>query len=119
GDTPCGVQLVRNGDRRQRIIEVETGEKTIKLDFSVEPGTITCGSTSIAGDPDWDVKRRPAARMLSAFLQWAASGVCDSRLDIEIGLQACRVIDQALIKYRSALIPWLISRLTSPVEVDR
>jgi len=118
GDTPCSVRLVRNGDRRERVIEVAAGGKMIKLDFSMEPGTITSGSTTIAGDPDWEVKKRPAAQMLTAFLQWAAGGEYDSRLNIEIGLQACQVIDQTLGMYRTALMPWLVSRLASPGPVD-
>lgn len=114
-DIPCSVQLVRNGDRRQRIIEVATRQKMIRLDFSSEPGTITVGPTTINGDPDWEVKRRPAARMLIAFLQGAAGGALDSRLNIEIGLRASQVIDQTSGLYRSALMRWLIGRL-APME---
>lgn len=118
GDIPCSVHLVRNGDRRQRIVEVGAGEKTLQLDFSKEPGIITCGSTTVIGDPDWDVKQRPVARMLTAFLKWAAGGERDSRLDVELGLRACQVIDQTLGKYRSAMIPWLIDRLACSGPVD-
>jgi len=119
GDIPCSVQLVRNGDRRQRIIEVATGQKLLQLDFSKEPGTIISDSTKIDGDPDWEVKGRPVARMLMAFLQWAAGGEFDSRLNIEIGLRVSHVIDQTLRLYRSALMPWLIAKLAaSPGEVD-
>ena len=88
------------------------------MDFSREPGTITSGSTTIDGDLDWEVKRRPAARMLKAFLQGAAGGELDNRLNIEIGLRASQVIDQTSALYRSALIPWLIAKLASPEAVD-
>lgn len=118
GDIPCSVQLVRNGERRQRIVEVEAGQETLRLDFSREPGIITCGSTTVIGDPDWDVKQRPAPRMLMAFLKWAAGGEYDSRLDIEVGLRACQIIDQTLSKYRLAMIPWLIARLARSGPVD-
>lgn len=118
GDVPCSVQLVRNGDRRQRSIEVVTRGKTLRLDFSNEPGTIISNSMTINGDPDWDVKRRPAARMLGAFLQWAAGGDFDSRLDIEIGLKANQVIDQVAGMYRAAMMPWLIARLASLGQLD-
>ena len=118
GDIPCSVQLVRNGDLRQRIIEVATGQKMLRVDFSREPGTISSGSTVIDGDPDWEGKKRPAARMLSAFLQGAAGGEVDNRLDIEIGLRVSQVIDQTLELYRSALMPWLIAKLAFAEEVD-
>lgn len=118
GDIPCSVRLIRNSGQRQRIIEVEAGKKTFKLDFSKEPGIITYGSTTISGDPDWDVNKRPVAQMLTAFLTWATGGAPDSRLNVEIGVHACKIIDQAFCLYRSTLMPWLISRLASPVIVD-
>lgn len=118
GDIPCSVQLVRNGEQRQRIIEITTGQKMFRLDFSKEPGTIVSGSTVMDGDLGWEVKQRPAARMLMAFLRWAAGGEFDSRLDIEIGLRANQVIDHTLDLYRSALMPWLMERLASPGELD-
>lgn len=118
GDIPCSVQLVRNGDRRERIILVDAGRKTLQLDFSIEPGTITSGSSTVVGDPDWETKRRPAARMLTAFLQWAAGGEGDGRLNIDVGLQASQVIDQTLRMYRVAQMPWLVARLSSLTLVD-
>ncbi len=118
GDVPCSVKLIRNADRRQRRIEVVTRGKTLQLDFSSEPGTITVDSKTINGDPDWDVKKRPAARMLGAFLQWAAGGAFDSRLDVEVGLKANQVIDQVACMYREAIMPWLIARLASQGPMD-
>lgn len=94
GDVPCNVQLERNSDKRQRTIEVDTTQQMLKLDFSKEPGIIVSGSETIDADPDWMLKERPLTRMLRAFLQWAVGGEFDSRLDIEIGVRANRVIDQ-------------------------
>jgi len=118
GDIPCSVQLIRNSSQRRRIIEVEAGDKTFKLDFSKEPGNITFGSTTISGDQNWDVNKGPVAQMLTAFLTWADGGAPDSRLNVEKGVHACKIIDQAFRLYRSALMPCLISSLTSPVMVD-
>ena len=113
GSTPCSVELVRNGDRRQRVVEVVTLEKTLLLDFSREPGTIICGSQTSNGDPDWGRALGPAALMLLAFLRWAAGGDFDNRLDIERGLRASEVIDQTASMYRAALVPWLAAELAS------
>ncbi|MDA2928581.1 Gfo/Idh/MocA family oxidoreductase [Acidobacteria bacterium AH-259-O06] len=118
GNVPCSVQLVRNGDRRERIIEVAAEKKTLQLDFSREPGTIISGSMTMNGDPDWEVMSRPATRMLTAFLLWVVGEKFDSRLDIEIGLRASRVIDQTWGMYRSALMPWLIARLPYIGQID-
>jgi hypothetical protein len=118
GEIPCDVQLARNGDRRQRSIEAVAGETTLQMEFSTEPGTILAGRTTRSADPDWEVKSRPLAGMLTAFLRWAAGGEFDDRLDVEIGLRACRVIDQTSGLYRSAQLPWLIERLASRAPLD-
>lgn len=118
GDVPCSVQLIRNSDQRRRIIEVVAGRKMLQIDFSKEPGTITCGSTTMVGDQDWEVKKRPVARMLTAFLKWAAGGEYDNRLNVEVGLLVCKIIDQIADKYRAVLTPWLITRLVPPCQVD-
>jgi predicted dehydrogenase len=113
GNIPCSVALARNGDRRQRSVEVVTSERTLLLDFSKEPGTITSDSLTSNGDPDWGREKGPAALMLLAFLRWAAGGKFDSRLDIEVGVRASEVIDQTSSMYKEALVPWLAARLTS------
>ena len=108
GDIPCGVQLTRNGDRRERIVEVAAGQETLKLDFSEEPGIIVSGSATMNADPDWAVKSHPVERMLTAFLKGAAGGERDSQ-----------VIDQAAGLYNSARTSWLAERLAASAgEVD-
>jgi predicted dehydrogenase len=118
GDIPCGVELCRNGDLRQRVLEVTTTHQTFKLDFSEEPGIIIAGSSITNGDPHWEVKMRPVAQMLTAFLQWAGGGEFDSRLSIEVGLGANQVIDEIYNMYNEALEPWLIAKLSSLDRVD-
>jgi predicted dehydrogenase len=118
GDIPCSVELVRNGERRQRVVEVAASGRALQLDFSVEPGTISCGSTTSDGDPDWSARESPLALMLRAFLGWAARGQFDVRLDTEIALRACRLIDQTLTLYNAALLPWLMTRLAHLGDAD-
>jgi predicted dehydrogenase len=108
---PCKIELVRNGISRQRIFEVTTKQKKITLDFGVEPGTIYTDTTTVCGDPDWNYKPRPVAKMLTAFLQGAAGEISDARLDISIGLYACQMIDQTASLYHSAILPWLVAEL--------
>ena len=81
------------------------------MDFASEPGTIVSEATARCGDPDWDIKPKPVARMLEAFLQGAAGGIRDARLDIAIGLVASQVIDQTSSLYQSALVPWLSKQI--------
>lgn len=118
GDVPCNIQLVRNGESRQRSIDVVAGSRALRLDFSQEPGVITDGCTTMVGDDDWGTGKRPSARMLTAFLQWAAGGECDGRLSADIGVRTCHLIDQVSVKYRCAQLPWLAGRLVSPGPVD-
>jgi hypothetical protein len=98
GDLPCNVHLARESDRRRRVFEAGIGDKVFRLDFSEEPGLISCGAVSTVGDADWMRQSRPLARMLTAFLQWAAGGDKDDRLDADLGLRACRMIDETLAR---------------------
>lgn len=118
GNTPCNIRMIRNGGRRQRTIEAATDNNLYKLDFSMEPGTIMAASKAICGDPEWENKHRPAARMLLAFLEGASGGVLDSRLNVEIGLHASQVIDHVSGLYSSALMSWLIKDLSSQALID-
>lgn len=115
GDLPCSVQLIRNGVERCRIVEITASNGTLGLDFSREPGTISNASVVASGDPDWEVKRRPLAEMLSAFLRSLDGGVYDARLDPRIGVEACRVIDQAMPMYRKAQRSWLAARAAAGI----
>lgn len=112
GGIQCAIQLVRNGSCRQRFIEVTTEHKMFTLDFSNEPGTISYGSTVYSADPNWDVKDRPVSKMLQAFLQGAAGGFRDKRLDITIGLRAGDIIEAISSLYYPALSSWLIEKIS-------
>jgi predicted dehydrogenase len=117
GNVSCAIELQRNSCCRQRIVEVTSAEKKTTLDFSMEPGTIATDIATECGDLDWDLKAKPVARMLAAFLQGAAGGACDSRLDAKIGLRANHLIDQVSLFYNAALTPWLSERL-SMIDAD-
>jgi predicted dehydrogenase len=118
GSVPCAVTMERNADRRRRILRARAGGEDICLDFSTEPGAITRGSSRAIGDQYWSSRRRPVARMLAAFLGWAAGGERDPRLDVEPGLRACRIIDQTSAMYRPSLLRWLNDRLAAPVSLE-
>jgi predicted dehydrogenase len=121
GQVRCGVQLVRNSEQRRRLIEVAVGvgrTELLQLDFSTEPGIITWREEALVGDLEWGERPRPVAQMLTAFLQWAAGGDADARLDVELGVRACAMIDQAVEAYRAALVPWISARLDSRSRVD-
>jgi predicted dehydrogenase len=112
GDARCRIQLSRNGDARRRFVEVVTDQRTLRLDFAVEPGTIHDVS-KIEGDPDWSTKPRPVAAMLEAFLRGAAGGkgAVDPRLDVQLAQRTARVIDEAGKLYESVQRSWIRERL--------
>ena len=111
GQIPCTIELVRNGNSRQRIFEVITRQKRITLDFSYEPGVIFTDEIEQCGDSDWNNNPKPVAKMLEAFLIGAATGVRDERLDISIGLNSNQVIDQIGTLYHEALVNWMNNEL--------
>ena len=107
GDIPCEVEMVRNGDSRQRLIEVDTREGMKSLDFAKEPGVIFSDAMEQCGDPVWNIEPRPLAAMLRAFLQGTVGGPRNKGLDIGIGLESGQVIDQLTPTYESVLSVWL------------
>ncbi|MDB9891205.1 Gfo/Idh/MocA family oxidoreductase [Alphaproteobacteria bacterium] len=107
GDIPCEVEMVRNGDCRQRLIEVDTGEGMKSLDFAKEPGVIFSDAMEQCVDPVWNIEPRPLASMLRAFLQGAVGGPRNKGLDIGIGLVSSQIIDHLSPTYESALSAWL------------
>ena len=56
--------------------------------------------------------------MLSAFLVQSAGGKADLRLDIDLGLEANKLIDETLLSYNNSMISWLKSKLIAPVIID-
>lgn len=116
-DVFCSVNLSRNSDSRKRIINVRS-DKHLQLDFSEEPGFISQGTSVECGDDKWDVDSRPAAQMLSAFLVQSAGGQTDVRLDIDLALQANKLIDEILFSYNNAMISWLKEKLIPTVLID-
>jgi predicted dehydrogenase len=111
GQIPCQIEIARNHNSRQRIIEVNTENKKITLDFGSEPGVICINAKVLYDDGDWDRNPKPVSNMLSAFLKAAVGGSCDARLDCLIGLSASQLIDQTAALYRAALFPWLNGEL--------
>lgn len=118
GDIPVSIQLGRNADRRERVIEVAAENSMLQLDFSREPGVIQTGYGTEDADPDWLARPGPVARMLTAFLQQSAGGDRDGRLDVELGIRANALIDQASTFYRPAQKHWLLSKLGGGADID-
>lgn len=113
GKIPCAIELVRNGDSRKRVIEVITNHKKITLDFGKEPGSIYSDAILLNDDQSLTGGPKPVARMLAAFLQGAAGGILDSRLDLSIGLTACHVINEVEHLYNAAFFSWLSKEFSS------
>jgi predicted dehydrogenase len=111
GQIPCQIEMDRNHNSRQRVIEVHTENKKITLNFGLEPGVISINSKVLYDDREWNHNPKPLSNMLSAFLKAAVGGSRDARLDCSIGLSASQLIDQATVFYRAALLPWLKSEL--------
>jgi predicted dehydrogenase len=119
GEFPCAVVLERNAPKRCRMIQVETVECSLELDFTVEPGCIRSGGHERVGDPEWGRAPGPLQSMLKGFLAAAAAGKCDDmRLSPLLGLEACRIMDLAGHAYRTDLAKWMSARLERQIDED-
>lgn len=114
GPVRCEVSLERNASMRRRVIRVEAGGQAYQLDFSTEPGTLSSAHDSSVADPDWHTGPRPLARMLTAFLGWAAGGGWDDRLDTSMAIQACRFAEVVAVPYRRAAARQMTEGLAAP-----
>jgi predicted dehydrogenase len=111
GGVPCVVKLGRNCPQRQRLLNVCGRNGDVTLDFSREPGIIRRGLIGIDGDPEWNVRHRPVASMLLAFLRSASSGVRDVRLDVQSALQSARLTEEVSSIYRPQQMEWITAKL--------
>ena len=110
-EIPCEIELIRNNNSRQRIIEVNTKDSKLTLDFTCEPGTIYKDDEILFNNFNWDDESRPIYQMLSAFLTGVAHDDYDKFLDNSFGLIANQIIDQIAIQYSAKLVHWLNSEL--------
>jgi predicted dehydrogenase len=105
----CEVTLQRMADRRCRVVEVRDELGETRLDFSTEPGSIHIDGQTLHAAPDWGGANRPLPTMLRHFLDWAAGGARDLRLDVDTAMQASVLADEAHGQYEPQLIEWLLS----------
>lgn len=107
------VRLGRNEQRRVRLLRAGVQGKVFSLDFSNEPGIIESDATITNEDPKSLIGVRPLQKMLMSFLDWAAGGELDSRLDPRPALHACQISDQISPHYDIARNDWLIKRIAA------
>lgn len=120
GKISCFIKIERNAEKRQRKFSIQTDEKIIALDFTVEPGFITLDNQSdyICGDNNWQNRCRPSSLMLKSFFHGVTSKKYDERIDIQKGLFANKAIDQAMLIYRKEQAKWLWSKVKAKPEKD-
>jgi len=69
-EIPFSLVLERDGAKRERSVTFTDRQgREAKLDFSVEPGTISIAGQSRSADPDWPRPLGPLALQFRAFLQ--------------------------------------------------
>jgi len=121
GGLTCDIDMERDGQVRERRIEVRSAKGNEKvLDFSVEPGIIFDGKVWHEADPDWGKALSPVAAMLASFLEWASGGANDSRFDVGLGIMASSVIEESGVMYQAAQHRWLTEHLPcSPDVLDK
>jgi hypothetical protein len=104
----CTVHLERNASKRSRLLQVESSDGPIVLDFSNEPGQITIKGKQENADPKWGINTGPLSSMLKCFLEDIERGEnTDSRFSPAYGQEACEITDYAYEDYRLLQIDWL------------
>jgi hypothetical protein len=115
---PCNILMQRNGYARVRCIRVESTFGVAKLDFSVEPGTITVGSERSCADLSWNTSPRPLHMLLQTFLTTSMTGTLDSRFSLDTAFAAVNISDQVKPFYLQTVVPWLVEKLKSTQNMD-
>lgn len=108
---PCTIQLVRNGTKRQRLIEVATDLEKLSIDFTEDPGIIYVGDDHIPNNLLLEPKNRPVSRMLMAFFNSIYINRPDVRLDFAMAKKSNRIIDEVHSYYETELSLWLEKKL--------
>ncbi|MBT3525240.1 MAG: Gfo/Idh/MocA family oxidoreductase [Bdellovibrionales bacterium] len=112
----CKVEMKRNSGTRQRIINVESANRSYICDFSKEPVRMSCDAVDV--DYNEDIEPRPLECLLRAFLTGAVTGKFDPRLDIRHGLRVNYIIDEVANKYAEEQRLWLANALTDGHSKD-
>lgn len=116
--TSSRVVIERDAQARRRCLAVEfTSGWQLTIDFSTEPGTITLGSDTFCGDPDWDRAARPVLRQLQAFLALLGQPTGEASLfEASIGSVVLAESSDALLKQHQR--SWLATQPISSVDDD-
>tara|TARA_B100000768_G_C11283483_1_gene380259 strand:- start:941 stop:2110 length:1170 start_codon:yes stop_codon:yes gene_type:complete len=114
-DVEFNINLKRNAKVRKRFIHVK-GTKSLQLDFTNEPGEITCDENSFLADENWKSRKSPATLMLMSFLKSiSVNGILDKRL--VPNLDTLKLINKASLVYENKRNSFLKDILISS-EVD-
>lgn len=106
-NTNCEINLVRNGSKRKRSFEIKTDKENLNLDFTNEPGKILFNNKLYKVDTPQKNEVKPLSGMLLAFLNGAAGGLKDIRIDTSRGLKSMKLIDQISCFYEKEMLLWL------------
>ena len=115
----CEVELERNSELRSRLFSVQKENQKSVLNFSDEPTFIMDGNNIVeSGDEIQDLKDRPVASMLNAFMDQLRSGKLDARLNPSLALYANKFIEQVSHSYNQEVLLLLKRKLLPPALID-
>jgi hypothetical protein len=99
GEILLSVSIRRNYLKRKRYVCALVGNKTVNLDFTVEPGIISSDNFTINADEKWDINEKPLSIMLSNFINWSIGVVNKEYFRFSDNITIYRVIDQVKHMY--------------------
>lgn len=116
---PGRITLERDAARRNRVLSVESDAGSdLRLDFTVEPGTVSIGTDTVSGDENWDHAPRPLERQVAYFI--AALSGTTSNTDAAACRESVALAERAAILLKEQQAAWLrhASR-ERPFDCDR
>ena len=114
---PCFLYLERNSKNRERLIEIDA-DKKLELDFKIEPGIIRINDVIRTNNYKWEKSNFPLASMLKSFFNKISNYENDSRFDINISVDVCKLTEKLSKEYIQIQYSWLKNKLKKNSEIN-
>ena len=114
---PCFLYLERNSKSRKRLIEIDA-DKKLELDFKIEPGIIRINDVIRTNNYKWEKSNFPLASMLKSFFNKISNYENDSRFNVNISVDVCKLTEKLSKEYIQIQYIWLKNKLKKNSEIN-
>lgn len=108
GSIPIQLSMAREGAARRRLLRVTSQSgKIYAIDFTKEPGDMYINDELVEYVSTWSEKNRPTTLMVNSFMNFVESGKEDNKLNVDIALKTCQLLDDIYPSYSVKRRKWL------------